>query len=211
MDFKTLVAGTTGLAGLAADALLIIVSGQAAPAGLPKALADVLAAAAAEGDFSLKAGSVFYAHKVAGVKAARVVFAAAGDDSVKGFRKALAAGLGSLKGGGARQVVVALAGAEAPGAAHGEALVMVASEAVYLYRHTKPSAPPASKLASISLLCSKESQSRGALNVGLQSAARPWQLVWPWRVNAPTCPGNRCTPTYLAEAWPRSPGQERTD
>jgi leucyl aminopeptidase len=196
MDFKTLVAAPTGLSGVEADALLIIVSGPSVPAGLPKALAAVLEQAVSEGDFSFKSGSLFYAHKVAGAKAARVLFAAAGDASLKGFRKALAAGLGGLKGGGAKQVAVALADGEAPGATHGEALVRVAGDVVYLYRHTKPSAPPASKLAGVSLLCGKAAQA------AVEQGIRQGEAVAAGVELARECanrPANHCTPTHLAE------------
>jgi leucyl aminopeptidase len=196
MDFNTLVAASTGLAGLEADALLIIVSGQTVPAGLPKALAAVLEQAVSEGDFSFKSGSLFYAHKVVGAKAARVLFAAAGDASLKGFRKALAAGLGALKTGGTKQMTVALADGEAPGAAHGEALVRVAAEAVYLYRHTKPSAAAASKLSGLSLLCSKEVQT------AVEQGIRQGEAVAAGVELARECanrPANHCTPTHLAD------------
>ena len=44
MDFKTLVPGAGGAAAVAADALLVVVGGDAVPAALPKALASALPA-----------------------------------------------------------------------------------------------------------------------------------------------------------------------
>jgi len=195
MDFKTQVTGAGGLAALAADALLIVVAGQAVPEALDKALAAVLSEAVAAGDFVFKAGTVLYAHKVAGVKAARVAFAAAGDGSVKGFRKAVAAGIGGLKGGGSRQLAVARVGGDALGAAHAQALVAAATDAVYVYRHTKPSAPEASKLAVVSLVCGKAEL--GAVGQGLRHGEAVASGVELARECA-NRPANHCTPTHLA-------------
>ncbi len=195
MDFKTQVAGPGGLAALAGDALLVVVAGDAVPEGLDKPLAEVLTAAVGHGDLALKAGQVFYAHRVAGVKAARVCFAAAGDGSVKGFRKAVAAGLGALKGGGAKSVAVALAGGAEPGAAHAEALVSAATDAVYVYRATKPSAPAASKLANVAFVVGKAQQAAVAagLKVG-EAVAAGVELAR----ECANRPGNHCTPRDLA-------------
>jgi leucyl aminopeptidase len=195
MDFKTQVAGAGGLTAAAADALLVVVAGEAVPDTLEKAFADVLGTAAKDGDFAFKAGHLFYAHRVAGVKAPRVAFAAAGDGSVKNWRKAVAAGIGALKAGGARQLSVALVGAEAT-AEHAEALVIAATEAVYVYRHTKPSAPAAAKLGAVSLLAAKPQQA--ALNAGLKRGEAIAAGVELARECA-NRPGNHCTPTYLSE------------
>ncbi|MFY9511505.1 MAG: M17 family peptidase N-terminal domain-containing protein, partial [Rubrivivax sp.] len=82
MDFKAQTAAAA-LSALASDALIVVVAGEAVPADLDKALAAPLAAAVAAGDFALKAGSLLYLHKPEGVKAGRVLFAAAGGSSVK--------------------------------------------------------------------------------------------------------------------------------
>ena len=227
MDFKTQVLGATGLAGVAADALLVLVAAaapastapaspaaksaaepaaetpvDAMPAGLDKPLADALAAAVKDGDFAFKAGQSLYAHKVAGVKAARVVFAFAGDGSVKAMRKAVALGLVYLKAGGSKQLAVAMvgtvgtAGPAAFTAAHAEALVCAVQDALYVYRDTKPSAPAAPKLAAVSLLCDKPAAA--ALTEGL----RRGQALADGMALARQCanlPGNLCTPTYLAD------------
>jgi leucyl aminopeptidase len=96
MDFKTQVAAAAGLGAVAADALLLVVAGTAVPGDLDKSLAGVLTAAVNAGDFAFKAGSTLYLHRVDGVKAGRVVVAAAADGSVKAFRKAVTAGVGVL-------------------------------------------------------------------------------------------------------------------
>ena len=62
---------------------------------------------------------------------------------------AVTAGLGALKGGGTGHLAVASVGAAEPGAAAAEALVAAISDASYVYRATKPSAPPAGKLGAV--------------------------------------------------------------
>ena len=196
MDFKTQVTAATGLPGVAADALLVLVAGNAAPEGLEAPLAATLGAAAKGGDFAFKAGQTLYAHQVAGVKAARVVFAAVADASPKAVRKAVTAAVGLLKAGGSKNLAVGLAGAGAWTAAQAEAVVSAVSDATYLYPETKPSAGPASKLAVVTLLCTKTEAS--ALGGALQRVA----AVAAGTALARECanrPGNHCTPTFLAE------------
>ena len=196
MDFKMIVAGNGGLASLPTDALLVLVAGDSVPAGLDAALAEVLGAALKDGDLSFKAGQQLYAHRVPGVKAARVAFVMAGDGSAKAFRKAAASGLSLLKGGGAKQLAVTLVGAAAVTDAHAEALVSAACEAVYVYRQTKPSAPAASSLDTVGLVCSK------AQSAALGAALKRGEAVAAGVALARECanlPGNHCTPSFLAD------------
>jgi leucyl aminopeptidase len=196
MDFKTLQAPASGLAGVAADALLVVLAGADAASPLDKALADELQRALREGDIEAKAGQALYAHRVAGVKASRVAFVFSGGDSPKALRKALAAGLAPLKGGGTKQLVVATAGFGALGAAHGEALVAAVHEATYLYRQTKPSAPAASRLAAVGLVCAK------AETTAVAAGLRTGEAITAGTQLARECanrPANHCTPTHLAE------------
>ncbi|MEO5735797.1 MAG: leucyl aminopeptidase [Rubrivivax sp.] len=200
MDFKTQTpaasAGTSGLAGLATDALLVVVVGTTAPSDLDPVLAEPLRAALKDGDFECKAGPVLYAHRVEGVKAQRVAFACAPDASPKAFRKALTAGMGLLKSGGAKSLAVAVVGAADPTEAQAETVAAAAHDSVYLYRHTKPSAHAPSKLASVSLVCSKGQAN--ALNRALQRGA----AIAAGSLLARECanrPANHCTPTFLAE------------
>jgi leucyl aminopeptidase len=195
MDFKTQVPGATGLAGVGADALLVLVAGEAVSETLQGPLADAVSAAVKGGDFALKAGQSLYAHSVAGVKAPRVVFAYLADATPKALRKAVSLGLVYLKAGGTKSLAVALAGAACT-PAMAEALVAAVGEATYLYRETKPSAPAPSKLASVTLLCAKAEAA--ALNAGL----RRGQAVLAGTTLARECanlPANHCTPSYLAE------------
>ena len=196
MDFKTQVTGAAGLAGMAADALLVLVASSTVPDGLDAPLADVLAAAAKDGDFPFKAGQTLYAYRVAGVKAPRVVFAHVGDGSNKPLRKAVAAGLALLKGCGAACLAVTMAGGAEWTAAQAETLVTAVCEAAYVYRATKPSAAAPSKLTLASVVCARAEVA--AVTAGLKRG----EAIAAGTELARECanrPGNVCTPTYLAE------------
>ncbi len=195
MDFRHQTIAAGELANLSADALLLVVPGDTADKTLAAPLASALKDAVADGDLALKAGKALYLHRVAGVKAPRVVFAAAGGSGAKQFRAALARGLALLKDGGARHVAVGWAGDAELGAAHAEALVTAVHDATYIYRHTKPSAPAAPALAKVTLLCRKADAK--AVTSGMaqgEAIAAGVQLAR----ECANRPGNHCTPTYLA-------------
>jgi leucyl aminopeptidase len=196
MDFRTQTLAAGGLSAVAADALLVVVAGDAVPASLDGPLAGALQEAVKQGDLKLKAGSSLYVHRVAGVKAPRVVFAAAGDGGAKAFKTAVAAGVSAVKGLGVKQLAVACVGGAEPSDAQAEALVAAVSDATYLYRATKPSAAEAPKLERVSLLCDK------AQAAALQKGLARGQAIANGAHLARECanrPGNVCTPTYLAQ------------
>jgi leucyl aminopeptidase len=195
MDFKTLVPAAGGAAAVAADALLVIVSGDAVPAALPKALVTACQHAIEAGDFALERGRAAYLGAVAGVKAGRVVVAYAADASVGAFRKAAAAGLDLLKRGGTAHLAVLNAGGAANDAAIAEALVAAAHEAAYVYRATKPSAPPPARLNAVTLLVAKGEVADA--DAGLRTGAGIAAGVALARECA-NLPANHCTPGHLA-------------
>jgi leucyl aminopeptidase len=196
MDFRHLVSSTDALAGVACDALVLVLRSDTVDPALAAPLATALSAAVDDGDMAFKAGRTLYLHRPAGIRASRVVFSAAGGTSVKAFKAAVAQGLGALKGGGAKHVAVALADPGILTDAHAEALVAAARDATYLYRHTKPSAPAASKIDKLSLVCTKveaKSVQQGLLRG--QAIASGVTLAREWANR----PGNHCTPTDLAD------------
>ncbi len=196
MDFRTQTPGTGGIAGLTTDALIAVVPGTELSSDIDPALGALISDAVKAGDLALKPGSVLLLHSPAGLKARRLVVAVAADASVKAWRKALAAAIGSVKGGGAVSAAVHLASTSDPSSDHAEALVTTAADALYVYRATKPSAPQASRLSSFSLLVSK--QAATAAREGLQRG----QAIAAGVELARECanrPGNHCTPTHLAE------------
>ena len=195
MDFRTQVSAQSTLSAVAADALLVVVVGTAAPASLPKALAALLDDAVKQGDFEFKPQRCLYVHRPAGVKALRLAFVAAADGSPKAFKTALAAGLGQIKALGVNHLAVALCGADATEAAHAEALVAAVNDAVYVYRHTKPSAPAAPKLSSVSLVCSKVQAAAAAQGLTRGQGVAAGVALARECANRP---GNHATPSYLA-------------
>jgi leucyl aminopeptidase len=196
MDFRHQLAPLDALAMQACDALLVVVAGDAVDPALDAALAAALTDAVAQGDLQLKAGKTVYLHRPAGVKAARVVFAAAGAPSAKSIKAALAAGIGLVKGGGAKHLAVAIAGAGTIGAAHAEALVAAAHDATYVYRHTKPSAPAPAALAKVTLLCGKAEAKAVAQGLARGEAIAAGVALARECANRP---GNHCTPSFLGE------------
>jgi leucyl aminopeptidase len=194
MDFKSKVTPASGWSKVESDALVVVAVGSSAPAGLDKHLAALFEAGVAGGDFAWKAGKTMLLLRAPRVQAPRLVVTVAADASAKAFHKALQAGLQLIKDGGARHVAIGLAGADLT-AAHAQAAALAVADAVYVYRHTKPSAPPAVALNAMSLLCS-EAQ-REAAAPGLARGAAIAEGVTLARECA-NRPANHCTPAHLA-------------
>jgi leucyl aminopeptidase len=196
MDFEFKALAASGLAAVTADALLLIVGGSTVPKALDKPLASLLADALAHGDFEFKANRCLYVHRPAGVAAKRLAFVAAGDASAKSFKAAVAAGLSALKAMGVAEMAVARVGFDASvDESHARALTAAVGDAVYVYRHTKPSAPAAPKLTRVMLVAAKKDAN--ALTRGLQRG----QAVGSGVQLARECanrPGNHATPSHLA-------------
>ncbi|QPF73490.1 leucyl aminopeptidase [Roseateles sp. DAIF2] len=196
MDFRTQSASLDALAGVNADALVLLLAGDSLPVGLDAALAGAVKDAIKLGDFELKAGKTLVLQRVAGVKAPRLVLAGVGKPTLKSARAAVLAALAALKGRGAAHAAIAYAGFEALSDSLVEQTVLAAKEAVYVYRHTKPSAPAAAKLNKLTLLAAKDEAkavktglARGeAIGAGIELAREAANL-----------PPNVATPTYLGE------------
>ena len=195
MDFRHQISDPAALADLAVDALVLVVAGDAVDPSLDPRLAAALNDAVTQGDLVLKAGKCLYLHRPAGVKAARLVFAVAGASSAKAFRAAVAKGIAQVKGSGAKHVAVGLAGAGELSGAHAEAAVAAVTDATYVYRHTKPSAPADAALAKLTLLCAKADAR------AVQQGIARGQAIASGVTLARECanrPGNHCTPSHLA-------------
>jgi leucyl aminopeptidase len=196
MDFRHQISSLGAISSLPADALLLVLAGEGVDSALDAKLAAPLNDALAQGDLTLKAGRSLYLHRLSGVKAPRVLATATGTSGVKAFKAAVMHGLNQLKGMGAQHVAVAFVGGAELDEQHAEAVATAAAEATYLYRHTKPSAPAASRLAKLTLVCSK-GQAK-AVQTGLARG----QAVAAGVTLARECanrPGNHCTPSYLAD------------
>ncbi|WP_397533296.1 leucyl aminopeptidase [Roseateles sp.] len=196
MDFRTQTASLDALAGVNADALVLVLAGDSVPPGLDPVLAAAVKDAIKLGDFELKAGKTLTLQRVAGVKAPRVVLAAAGAATVKSGRNAVQTALTQLKSRGAAHAALVFVGFEALGEQLVEHTVLAAVDSIYVYRHTKPSAAPAPQLAKLTLLAGKDEGK--AVKAGLvrgQAIAAGIELAR----EAANRPGNYATPTYLAE------------
>ncbi|MFG6466396.1 leucyl aminopeptidase [Roseateles sp. BYS87W] len=197
MDFKIQTAELEALAGVGADALVVVLGGDALPKGLDAVVAKQVQSAVKLGDFALKAGQALTLTQADGVKAPRLVLVASGKTTLSAARAALAQGLAQIKSRGAVSAAVAFAGFDASLVeALAEQTAVTASDAVYVYRHTKPSAPAAPKLAKVALLVGKADTK--AAKQGLvrgQAIAAGVELAR----ECANRPANHATPTYLGE------------
>jgi len=197
MDFKIQTAELDGLAGVGADALVVVIAGEALPKGLDAAVAKQVQAAIKLGDFALKAGQVLTVASVEGVKATRLVLAASGKASLAAARAALGAALGQIKSRGVASAAVAFAGFDAALAESlAEQTAVAAADAVYVYRHTKPSAPAAPKLARVALLVGKADLKAAKLGLARGEAIAAGVELARECANRPA---NYATPTYLGQ------------
>jgi leucyl aminopeptidase len=194
MDFRHQLTGRDGIARANVDALLVVLVGEVLDAGLDPALARLVRDAVEQGDLALKKGKALYLHRPAGLGVARLAVAVAADGTPKAVKAAATHALNLIKHGGARHVGALVSGT-ALEAGHAEALATAASDAAYVYRHTKPSAPPAPPLERLSVFCSKADAR--AVQQGLREGAAIAAGVGLAREYA-NRPANHCTPSVLA-------------
>src|SRR3990167_1896172 len=110
MDARLQTVSVDKLANVAADALVVVLAGDSAPAQLDPAIGQALKLALKLGDFDWKAGKAMTLVGATGVKTARLVLSAAGKPAVKSAKAALVAGLAQLKGRNVTHVAVAFVG-----------------------------------------------------------------------------------------------------
>ena len=195
MDFKTQALPASGLGGVTADALVVIVHGTSVPTALDKAVAPLLREAVTQGDYEFKTGRCLVLHRPSGLRAPRLVFVQAAGATPKAVRAAMAVALAAVKSLGVGALAVTHAGAEPWDAAQAEMVAMATLDVVYVYRHTKPSAPAAPRLARVTVLVDK---------VGAAAAARglaQGQAIGAGVGLARECanrPANHATPSFLA-------------
>ena len=197
MDFRTQVMAAGATSRFRADGLLIVLAGSLDDAVLDPPLKTALAEAVAHGDLSLAPGKSAYLRQVPGVDAPRLCVAVAANGSAKAVKAAVATGLGLVKGLGLQHLAVQLAGTGALSAAQAECLATAVGDAAYVYRSTKPSAPPAPVLNKITLVAANKAE-QVAGDAGLACGAAIVEGVTLARELA-NRPGNHCTPTMLAD------------
>ncbi|MBV8471353.1 MAG: leucyl aminopeptidase [Burkholderiaceae bacterium] len=196
MDFRTQSASLQALAATSADALVVVLAGDSLPADLDPAIAELVKDSIKLGDFEFKAGKTLLLQRPNGVKAPRLVLAAAGKATLKAAKTALQAALGLVKARAAAHAAVAYVGFDGLDESLAEQTVLAASDAVYVYRHTKPSAPEASALSKVTVLADKAQAKpvKRGLERG-QAIAAGVELAR----ECANRPGNYATPTYLGE------------
>ena len=195
MDFRHQIAPSSALANLAFDALVVLVVGDVVDPGLDPTLAGLIDDAIALGDFQLKAGKTLYLHRAPGVQAPRVVVAACGAATPKAIKAAAVAGFAQVKSLGAKHVALALSNAPWTDAL-AEAMVCAAADAVYVYRHSKPSAPQPAAMSKLTLLCGKTDTKAVAQGLDRGRAIAAGVTLARECANRP---GNQGTPTFLGE------------
>jgi leucyl aminopeptidase len=196
MDFRHHTASLDKLSALKTDALVLVLGSEKPSSTLDPVLAALVHEAAAQGDFPFKANQSLYLHRPAGVKATRVVLVCAPGGLAKDFKKAVAHALRLLKDKGAELVSIALSSETEITSLHAQALVSATGNALYVYRHTKPSAPPPSKISTINLVCSKTQTKAVQEGLVLGQAIGAGVLLARECANRPA---NHATPTFLAE------------
>ena len=195
MDFRHQIAPSSALANLAFDALVVVVVGDVVDPGLDPTLAGLIDDAIALGDFQLKAGKTLYLHRAPGLQAPRVVMSAAGAASPKAIKAAAGAAFAQLKSLGAKHVALTLSNAPWTDTL-AEAMVCAAADAVYLYRHSKPSAPQPVAMSKLTLLCGKTDTKAVAQGLDRGRAIAAGVTLARECANRP---GNQGTPTFLGE------------
>jgi leucyl aminopeptidase len=196
MDVRHAVAAPAALADLDAEALALVVTGDALDDGIAPALRALLDDAIGAGDFALAKGKSLYLFRPAGFRAGRVSVAVAADASPKALRAAVTAALAPLKSGGARTVAVGRADGAPFGERHAEAAVLAVFDAAYLYRHSKPSAPAAWAPEAVTILSTRTDAK------GVQAGIRRGNAIAAGVVYARELanrPANLMTPTDLGQ------------
>ncbi|MDT7834750.1 leucyl aminopeptidase [Aquabacterium sp. OR-4] len=196
MDCRSLVIAPEATSRLSADAVLLLVVGESLPPAVDAVIGQAVAEAQAQGDLVLKPGKQAYLGRVPGLKAPRLAVVVAKDGSPKALKAAAVSGLALLKGLAIKHLAVQIAGAGEATAAQAEALVQAVTDAVYLYRATKPSAPAAPVLAKLTLLVGSKAEAATA-TIGLVRGLAIAEGVTLARELA-NLPGNHCTPSVLA-------------
>ncbi|MFM2065559.1 MAG: hypothetical protein RLZZ584_468 [Pseudomonadota bacterium] len=200
MDARLIPTSSTDLAEAlkwTTDAVALLLPARREDWALPAEISALVDEAVAAGDLPLQAGKSLYIHRPAGLKTGRLYLAVVADAGVaKGVKRAAAAIAGLAKAAPVKTLNLAWAGSAAlPGDAV-EAVVTAFADALYLYRHTKPSAPVAPALKTLGLAVPKAAAAAARTALARAQAIAAGVDVAREAANRP---GNHCTPTWLGE------------
>ena len=196
MNYRAQAVAANSLATFSVDLLMLVVTPDHLRTGVA-AIDRLLDDATQMGDLSGKEGQSLYVHCPAGLAASRLAVAVAAGSSHRQIKAAMGKLMGMTQAAqGVSQVAVCLAQGLAWTAAHASAVVCAASDNLYQYRLTKPSAPKPRAIKSLALLCDKASLKVVAEGVETGKAVAEGVTLARELGNRPA---NYCTPTALAD------------
>ena len=173
------------------------------------ALAKALQAVVKQGDLAFEAGRCLYVGQRAGRQgAAGGVRGGRRRLAARGARRRCRAGWRSSRASAASSWPSGWPAPAPLDRAHAEALATAAGDAVYLYRHTKPSAGPAASWPAPR--CCAHAPTRPRCRYGLKRGAAIVAGVTLAREVA-NRPGNHCTPTHARRAGRRAGAHDEAE
>ncbi|MGE0350994.1 leucyl aminopeptidase [Hydrogenophaga sp.] len=194
MDFELKSLSPQQATRMVCDALLVLVPDAFAGKGERGALADLVTGAIKHGDLESGVAKMLACYRPTGFAAPRVLLLRVGDGSATSVRKAVLAGVASLKLPGVKKLGLVLSLFDAaPDAVR--AAVQACADGSYVYTATKPSA----KARALRQVILGVAQVSGAVRAGFEAgralvAGVEFAKEWANR------PANHATPSMLADA-----------
>jgi len=196
MNYLAQAATLSSIATLSVDCLMVVVTPEQSQTGVT-AIDALVDDAVRMKDLTLKAGQSLYVHRPSGLTAARLCVAVAAGESPKQMAVAMKRLVDmSHQAHGVSKAAVSLAQGLPWTADLARVMATAASESLYVYRLTKPSAPKPHALKVLTLLCDRAELKmvQAGLHIG-QSFGHGIELAR----DLANRPANHCTPTVLAD------------
>jgi leucyl aminopeptidase len=196
MNYLAQAAALSSIATLSVDCLMVLLTPEQAKTGVT-AIDALIDDAVHMKDLSIKAGQSLYVHRPVGLSAARLCVAVAAGDSPKQISTAMKRLMDmGIQASGVSTAAICLAQGLSWTTDLARVMATTASEALYVYRLTKPSAPKPHALKVLTLLCDRAALKavQAGLNIG-QSLGNGIELAR----DLANRPANHCTPSVLAD------------
>jgi len=192
MNFELKTLDLAAAAGLAGDALVVLVPAGAKPG--KDALSALIAQALKAGDLDTKAGKLLALYRPTQARCARALLVGAGDGSPRQVRLAVTAAVAALRSGtpALKKLVLCFAAPATAGAVR--AAVGAVADASYVYTSTK-SRPEGRSLARVTLGLPQSAPFKAEFAQAVAAVAGI-ELAKEWANR----PANHATPTHLADA-----------
>jgi leucyl aminopeptidase len=198
MDFQLKTLDAAGAAREKCDALVLVVAEGQKPGKGP--LSRLAADAIKAGDLDPKPGKTLQAYKPAGIAAARVILAGAGDGSARRVHAAVCAAVGSLRSTTSVKRLVIVLPADADEDVL-RAAVAGAAESAYVYVTTK-SKPEGRAIERVTIAVADAARMKSAFALAKAAAAGV-----EFARELGNLPANHATPTRLGEEAKQLAGQ----